>query len=238
MSEETLVVTKVEELMASLDQVKRYRALARLLVDFLVIILASVVVMFFWELAVNLYKIGSGYYCYYGPPIAYTCTASLATGSLLVQALAGFSLLAPTAALLGGVYWVDRKLKSIKVGEWKDSLREGFPGAVKLLQEMKWDSILDDIRASKIGYTVYFLVKVIGYWVFAFVVLFFPYVFGISFLHVGLNLYILAFLSLGLVLVFSRKDLQKKYGQVQALDSLMFELRWFSDGFKSAKFET
>jgi hypothetical protein len=238
MSEEALVVGKVEELMAALDQVKRYRALTRLLVDFLVIILVSVVVMFFWELAVNLYKIGTGYYCFYGPPMVYTCTASLATGSHLVQTLAGVSLLAPTAALLGGVYWVDRKLKSVEVGEWKESLREGFPGAVKLLQEMKWDSILDDIRASKIGYTVYFLVKVIGYWVFAFIVLFFPYVLGISFLHVELNLYILAFLSLGLVLVLSRNDLQKKYNQVLALDSLMFELRWFSDGFKSAKFET
>ena len=237
MSEEAQVVTKVEELMRALDQVKKYKALTRLMADFAVIMLASVVVLYSWELAVDFYKLETGFYCYYGTPASYTCTASQATGSPFVQLFAGLSLLVPMVGLLAGVLWVDHQLKSIKVEEWKESLKEGFPGAVKLLQDLKWDSILEDIRASRIGYSVYFAVKVAGYWAFAFFLLFFPYVFGISSLHLEVNLYIPAFLSLVLVLVVSKGDLQRKYRQVVSLDNLMWELRWFSSGFKSASFE-
>jgi hypothetical protein len=238
MSEETQVVAKVEELMKALDQVKKYRALTRLMVDFALIMLVSVVLALSWELFVNFYKLATGFYCYYGSPGLYTCTASLATGSAIVQALGGLSLLIPTVGVLAGVLWVDRKLKSVKVEEWKEPLKEGFPAALKLLEELKWDTVLEDIRASKIGYAVYLVVKVVGYWLFAFVLLSLPYVFGMSLLHVGVNLYIPVLLSLVLVLVLSRDDLHKKYRQVVSLDNLMWELRWFSSGFKSAKFET
>jgi len=237
-SEEATIVAKVEELMGALDQVKRYRALSRLLIDFALVMLASVVLLLSWDLAVNFYRVQTGFYCYYSAPVTYTCTASSATGSPFLQLFAGLSpLLIPAAGVLIGVYWVDRKLKSVKVGEWRESLKEGFPGAVKLLQDLKWDSVLEDIRASKIGYSVYFVVKVIGYWLFASILLFFPYVLGISALHQDVNLFVPAFISFVLVLVLSRNDLQKRYGQVVSLDNLMWELRWFSSEFKSAKFE-
>jgi hypothetical protein len=236
--EEAQVVAKVEELMKALDQVKRYRALARLMVDFTIIMLLSVAVLLTWELAVNFYKLATGFYCYYGTPGLYTCTASAAIGSPFIQLFAGLSLIViPAVGLLTGIFWVDRRLKLVKGGEWKDSLKEGFPGAIKLLQELKWDAIFEDIRVSKIGYALYFAIKVVGYWLLAFVILSFPYELGISFLHLEVNLYILAFLSLVLVLVLSRDDLQRRYQQVLSLDTLMWDLRWFSSGFRSAKFE-
>jgi hypothetical protein len=238
MSEEAQVVAKVQELMKALDQVKKYKALSKLLVDFALIMLATTVVLFAWELSVNLFKLETGFSCYYGVPGLYTCTASSATVSPLLQVFGGLStIVIPTAGILGGIFWVDHKLKLVKVGEWAESLREGFPGAVKLLEELKWDSILQDIRASRIGYSVYFAVKVIGYWAFATIVMFFPYVIGVSSLHLEVNLYALGLLSLVLVLVVSKNDLQRKYQQVVSLDNLMWELRWFSSGFKSAKFE-
>jgi hypothetical protein len=238
MSEEAQVVAKVEELMKALDQVKRYRALSRLMVDFAAIMLVSVVLLLSWELAVNFYRLETGFYCYYSNPGQYTCTGSLATGSPFFSLFAGFSLLViPAAALLIGIFWVDRRMKSVKVEEWKESIQEGFPGAVKLLQELKWDSVLEDIRVSRIGYSVYFIVKVVGYWLLASIILFIPYAFGMSALHLEANLYIPLVISLVLVLVLSRGDLQNKYNQVVSLDNLMWELRWFSSGFKSAKFE-
>ena len=238
MSEEATIVAKVEELMKALDQVKQYRALSRLLIDFALVMLASVVFLLSWDMAVNFYRVQTGFYCYYSAPPSYTCTASSVTGSPLLQLFAGlFPLVISAAGVLVGVYWVDRKLKSVKVEEWRESLKEGFPGAVKLLQDLKWDSVLDDIRASKIGYSVYFVVKVVGYWLFASILLFFPYVLGISALHQDVNLFVPAFISFVLVLVLSRNDLQKRYGQVVSLDNLMWELRWFSSEFKSAKFE-
>ncbi len=60
---------------------------------------------------------------------------------------------------------------------------------------------------------------------------------GISALHLEVNLYMLAAVSLVLVLVLSRDDLQRRYQQVVSLDTLMWDLRWFSSGFRAAKFE-
>ena len=238
MSGEAQVVAKVEELMRALDQVKRYRALSRLMVDFLVIMLVSVAALLAWELGVDYYRLGNGFGCYFAPPSQYTCTASMASFSSVLQGLAGLAtLLIPAMGLLVGIFWVDRKLKGVKVEEWKEPLSQGFPGALKLLQELKWDTVLDDIRASKIGYSVYFAVKVVGYWILAFVLLIFPYGLGLSFLHLDVNLYAPALLSLVLVLALSGGDLQRKYRQVVSLDNLMWELRWFSSGFRSANFE-
>ena len=239
MSDEAQVVTKVEQLMRALDQVKRYRALSSLMDDFLIIMLVSVAALLTWEFGVDFYKLGGSVFgCYYATTGAYTCTAFAGLGSPLLQLFAGLALLQnPAIGLLVGIFWVDRKLKAVKVGEWKALLDQGFPGALKLLQELKWDVVLEDIRASKIGYSVYFAVKVVGYWILAYVVLFLPYGFGLSALHLDTNPYALALLSFVLVLAISGGDLQRKYRQVVSLDNLMWELRWFSSGFKSANFE-
>ena len=238
MSGEEQVTARVEELMRALDQVKRYRALSRLMVDFAVIMLVSVAALFSWELGVDFYRLGNGLGCYYAVPGTYVCTASLGSTPSVLQLFAGLGiLLIPAIGLLVGVFWVDRELKAVKVEEWKDMLGQGFPGALKLLQEMKWDSVFEDIRASRIGYSVYFAVKVAGYWVLAFIALVFPYGLALSAFHLDVNLSTLALLSLVLVLVLSRGDLQRKYRQVVSLDNLMWELRWFSSGFKSANFE-
>ena len=67
MSDEAQVVTKVEQLMRALDQVKRYRALSSLMVDFLIIMLVSVAALLTSELGVDFYKLGSVFGCYYAP---------------------------------------------------------------------------------------------------------------------------------------------------------------------------
>ena len=49
---EARVAAQVEELMLALDQVKKYRALSRLMVDFSIIVLASIAVLISSELGV------------------------------------------------------------------------------------------------------------------------------------------------------------------------------------------
>jgi hypothetical protein len=196
-AEEAQLVTKVEEPMRALEQVKRYRALARLMVDFAMIMLLSASVLPTWELAVNSYRLATSFYRNYATPGLYTRTASSGTGSPFPQLFAGLSLIViPAIGLLMGNFWVDRRLKLVKVGEWKDSLKEGFPGAVKLLQELKWDAVFEDIRVSKTGYALYFAIEVVGYWILAFIVLFFPYGLGMSVLHLSQPVHpLLPFLS-------------------------------------------
>lgn len=237
--EEAAVTKKVEELMTALDQVKKYRAFSRLLIDFVIIVLSSTVVLLFLELSVNFTRLATGFPCYYITPGSFTCGASLGVSqpAPIVQLLAGLLLiLIPSGGLLIGIFWVDRKLRAVKVGAWRDSLKEGFPGALGLLQAMDWNTVFDDMRISKIGYAIYTLIKVIGYWLLTFIILFFPYGFGISVLHIGVNLYILALLSLILALVLTKSDLAKRYRQVVSLDTLLWELRWFDSEFRRAEF--
>jgi len=235
---EAAVSSKVEELMNALDQVKRYRALTGLMVDFAIVFLASVSCLLAVELGVNVYRLGSGFPCYIASPASITCTASGVSTNTPLEAIVGLSaVFIPAAGLIIGVYWVDRGLKSVKGGQWKESLKEGFPGALKLLQELKWDAVFEDIRLSKIGYATYFIVKVLGYWMFAIILMTFPYVLLISELHAYPNLYLLAVVSLALVLVMTRGDLQRRYKQLASLDALMWDLRWFSSEFRSARFE-
>ncbi len=239
-ADEARVTAKVEELMSALDQVKKYRALSRLIVDFGIIGLASIALLLSLELTADFYRLTSGFPCFYGAPGLFTCTSGLAVSAAppLLQLLAGISvILIPAAGLLLGIIWVDRKLKSFRGGAWKDSLKEGFPGALKIIEGLDWDSVFDDMRLSKIGYAVYFAIKVVGYWLLAFITLFFPYALGLSAFHTDINFYILGLVSLVLVLVLTRRDLHRRYSQVVSLDTLMWELRWFSNEFRSTEFE-
>ncbi len=239
MSEEA-VVTKVEELMKSLDQVKKYKAFARLMVDFVVIFLVSIVALFFLELTVNLYRLVSGFSSYFPTPTSFTTSYS-PTGSpspILQIGIVLSLLLIPAAGLLIGMFWVDHKLQQVKLEEWKNTLKEGFPGALKLLQGLDWDSVLEDIRVSKISYSVYFMVKVVGYWVLALVILTIPYTLAASLIHTSPNLFFLTFISLAIVLILSRGDIQKRYRQVMSIDTLLWDLRWFSNEFRTAEFKT
>jgi phosphotransferase system glucose/maltose/N-acetylglucosamine-specific IIC component len=147
-------------------------------------------------------------------------------------------LLIIAAGIVVGIFWVDHQLKRVKLEEWRNTLNEGFSGALKLLQGLNWDGVFDDIRTSKIAYAFHVFIKVAGYWIVTMIILFFPYGFGLSLIHTDANLYLLAFISLVLVLFLSKKDLEKKYRQVTSLDTLLWELRWFNSEFKSAEFQT
>lgn len=240
------IVEKIEELMLSLDQVKKYRELARLVIDFAIIVLCSVALMLAIELFANYYRVGSAFYCYFQNPLAFTCNQEMYTNGYRLLGFNGISN--PTVMLVGlltlitipvgvivGIVWVNHKFKKFSGGAWKNSLTEGIPGALKLIQELDWNSVFEDIRISKIGYALYLIVKIIGYWVLAFVALILPYYLLAYAAHLEINFYILLLVSLALVLVRTRKDLQNRFKQVASLDTLLFELRWFESEFRRAE---
>ncbi|XHH08894.1 MAG: hypothetical protein ACFCUE_15220 [Candidatus Bathyarchaeia archaeon] len=232
MSEQT-VVSKVEELMQSLDQVKRYKALSHLMVDFIVIVLSSVAAFFALEIAVNFLHLSGAFEGYFEGLTTLTTRSLMSTSQNNL-----FAFLIPGLGVLAGVAWVDHKLKKVEVNTWKSTMQEGFPGALKLLQDLDWNAVLQDIRTSKIVYALYSVAKVVGNWILAALILIIPVSLGLSFIHTTLNMYLFAFLSLILALVLSRKNLQKKYQQITSLDALLWELRWFNSEFKTAEFQT
>jgi len=218
---EKTVVTKVAELMDTLDQVKKYNALYGSLKSFALIVVSSLVVF----LAV-------------GASIGFlNLVATLERPQIFLYAL--LLLLIPIGGVAAGVFYIRKKVNSIKAGEWKEELSNGFPSALKILMELDWDKTFDEISFGRVGYAVYTLLKVAAYWVITFfaVGLLGNLVGFFLFQEVGvLSSPLLALFTLLVVYLLLRKDFSRRYNQIRALDKLLWELRWFSVELRSAEF--
>ena len=222
MTEENLT-GKMTEFMTALDQVKKYRELVNAMADFVLIVVASVVALEAVNIFINLLDVFYGYHFFY-------------LGTTVV--LPFYSVIILFFGVILGVFWVQRKLSHVKMKQWESTLNEGTPGAIKLLQEIKWEKIFTDIRFAKLGFILYGVVKIIAYLMVAF------FLFGVlsgfmgNILHFSFDKISLMVIPLVLVLVLSMKDLHDRYEQVGRLDSLLWELRWFDSEFRRADFKT
>ena len=210
------------EFMTALDQVKTYRELASAMANFVIIIVASVAALLTVNIAVNLLDVTYGY-------------GFVIPGSSGWLPFLNFLIL--FFGVIIGVLWVRRKLSFVKISEWKSTLDEGTPGAIKLLQETNWEKIFNDIRFAKLGFAVYGAVKILAYWILAFFLFVFLSGFMGNIVHLSFDPISLTVIPLVLVLVLSMKDLRYRYEQVGRLDSLLWELRWFDNEFRRADFQ-
>ncbi|MCW4009462.1 MAG: hypothetical protein NWF05_02430 [Candidatus Bathyarchaeota archaeon] len=218
------LTAKMEMLMTALDQVRKYKEIVASMADFAVITALSIATaLAFLMLA----KFGV-LFGWFNP----------------WDGIAGLLALLTVIVLVGGVvfagFWVNRRVRHVKVGQWKPTLEEGAPGAIKLLQELNWENIFKDIRRAKMGFTIYGLTRVFISWLIIAVVLNFAAGFLSSIVHVAeINLTLtMDLLSVVIAVFINRKDLQKRYEQVGNLDALLWELRWFDNEFRRADFET
>lgn len=219
-SEES-VVSKIGELMETLDYVKRYNALALSLKKFAIIIVS----------AMTVFATVTGYFEVSGLRLA------LERDQFLLAAF--LALLIPVVGFGAGIFFVRKKVNSVKTGEWREELSQGFPSALEMLMNLDWDEVIDEISAGKISYAVYVTFKTAAYWAITFFALNFvgnPILFFVlqrqEFL-VSLPWAGLAFL---IVLLTFGKDLWARYKEILSLDMLLWELRWFSFEFRRAKF--
>lgn len=216
---EDALSSKLKEFMTVLDQVKKYRTLFTTLPDFAIIIALSVIA----GLTVRIFKnLGIVYF-------SQSFNFPLSNSSFFL-----FSLL---AGIFVGVYWVKRKVKLVKVCQWKEVLDDGLPGVIKLLQELNWENIFGDIRYAKLGSWLYGIAKIAVYWVLTVITLSILTSMLQDFLHFGDTIFAIELFSLVFVLVLSRNDIRNRYYQVGRLDMLFWELRWFESEFREADFE-
>jgi len=203
--------------MNALDQVKKYKELARSMGDFLLIMLSALIAILFLYIGFDLYQ-GYG--------------GQLPSNVILSGVELLLSVFIFGAGLIVGLLWTDHRVRRVKVGEWKALEGQGTLGAMKILSSLDWPNVFQDIRYSKVGFVFYSVLKIAGYWILAFVVVELATGIGLSFLHVQLNIIYVGVLSLIVVLLLSRNDLQRRYNQAWALDSLLWELRWFDSEFR------
>ena len=107
MSEES-VVSKVSELMETLDHIKKYNALSGSLKKFSLIVIGSIAI----SLAIGILLAISGF------QYASRSPESFLFGLLL--------LLIPLVGLAIGIFYVKRKVNATKTGEWKQKLSGAF----------------------------------------------------------------------------------------------------------------
>jgi hypothetical protein len=223
MMTEEKVASKVAELMETLDQIKKYKAVTKSLKKFGVIVGGSVTVYF---AILTLFEMLEFEHV-------------LNTISFFVVAF--LSLLIPIVGLLGGMFFMRKQINSVKEGEWRLEISKGFSSSLKLLVDMNWDRTLQDISNGRLGYSIYGLIKVGTYIVVS--------VSAFEFFWNGLTLVLLqSIVSAGamfwglfgvlLVIVLLANDLMKRYRELRALDTLVWELRWFSFEFGRAEFQT
>ncbi len=232
LSEETLV-TKVEELMSSLDDVKRYRELSCAMIDFGAIILGSVVAV------MALVYVQSFYDVFYGVPVSNGYITLGATDSFPISP--GASIATVLIVLLGivlALHQVRRRVNRVSTGEWMPLLKEGAPGAIKLLSDTDWDSLQERASSARASYLLYELWIVAGYTILLFAAI---YVFGsvvefwAGFQSSFLSSYLLVISAL-VVLILERKNFERGFEKLRALDALFWDLRWFASEFKGREF--
>jgi len=209
--------SKISELMTTLDQVKKYRELARSMGDFILILLSALVIVLSIYIGFDFYQ-GLGWQ----PPQNLVLSG--------VETLAALVIFG--GAFISGILWVDRRVKRVRVDEWKSLVKEVTIGAMKLLSGLNWPDVFQEIRYSKLGFVFYGVVKIVAYWILASIVIGLASSFILYGFHAILNLVYTALLSLLVVLVLNRNDLQKRYNQSWALESLLWELRWFDSEFR------
>jgi hypothetical protein len=222
MMREEGVVSKVEELMETLDHVKRYSALAKSLRGFTLIVVVSVTISVFLGALFGFPELG------------------LRPEKPVFLLGATFALLTAAIGIMAGILYVRRGVNSTKTGQWKEELSHGFPSALKILSELDWDGTLDEIAIGKLGLIFYGILKIAVYW---FIVSFAAnllwnvitfYFFQITTSFAGIVWDPFALL---VVLFLVSKDLVRRYKEIHALDMLLMELRWFSLEFKGAEFQ-
>jgi hypothetical protein len=214
--------TRLEELMTSLDQVKKYRALSNSMLDLVLIITGSVIGALFVLLATNLYELFFGTFS----NLAISVPAIFLSGGVFI------------GGIILGTLMIDHRVSRVKTGDWKDALKEseGMPEALKLLSTLGWDTIFQDIQIAKIGFLIYGFLKIAGYWLFTFFLLEILNVIILSgIVHALVNSIYLGVLALVIVLAGSWSDLKFRFRQSWSLEGLLWELRWFDNEFRRAQ---
>ncbi|MFI5419532.1 MAG: hypothetical protein ACHQ1H_01050 [Nitrososphaerales archaeon] len=210
--------SQISELMTTLDQVKKYKEFARSMGDFTLIILSTIVAILFVYIGFDVYKVLGG-------QIPANIILSGVEGIIAVVIFgAGFII---------ATIWVERRVNRVKVGEWKKVIeKDGTAGTMRIVSSLDWPSVFQDIRYSKLGFFFYSALKIVSYWILVSIILLLITGVGLSFLHFNINLAYMEIVSLLLTIALNLKDLQKRYNQAWALDSLLWELRWFDSEFR------
>ena len=223
MMTEEKVAKKVIDLMETLDQLKKYNVITKSLKKFSAIIGCSFIIFF---AVLTLFEI-----------LEFEHILNL-TQYFVVDFL---SLLIPVAGLLYGAFFMRKQINSVHGGEWRIENSKGFSSTLKLLADLDWEKTLEEISNGRVSYAIYGFLKTGTYIVVAvsaFELLW--NVLTLTFLEriISAGALLFGLSAILLVLILLAKDILKRYRELRELETLVWELRWFSVEFGRAEFQT
>lgn len=227
------LVAKVEELMSSLDSAREYKEIAKAMIDSSLILLSVTLMILSVILIFNLLELLGYINTFFIIPfiIIYPITFYL------------LLLIIPVGIIIG------RRRYSRKMENWREILKEGTPGAIRLLTELDWKKTFEDLRTMKwaifarviggiiIRYIfIQLLMSIVHYIIVLF--LFFPS-FYLNIIYTYLDLIYLLFylIPIPIAIYTSKSDIKKYYQKLGSVDYLIWSLRWLYNEFKGMKFE-
>jgi len=217
---EEKVMTKVTELMETLDEIKKYEVLSTHFNKFALTVISSIVIVI----------LASTLLPYSGLLASFDPAQRFFLMFLLV--------LIPISGVVIGVVFVRRKINSVKTGEWKDELLHGFPAALKILSEMNFQSSFIKISSCGLNYVMYGLVKGIAYWIIAYFVA--GLIFNLTTYIIVHQTQILGGASMWTALLvtfgYLKKELSKRFNEIRAIENLQCELRRLGHELRGTEF--
>jgi len=214
---EDLVVSKVRELMETLDHIKRYKELSNSLRRFVVIVALSVLAY----IGIRVFTIALRYF--FHVDLIFTYIISFAT------------LFIPIAGIIYGILIIRRRVRSVKTGEWKETLSQGFRGALELLSKIDWEATIEEINAVKSSSFYYGVARLASYATILFLLIAVIPVRNAT--SPMITLAVLLTVPVAAVFAFEGFNLIRRYRVSRSLDSLTKELRSFYSDFTRSEFE-
>jgi len=227
------LIARVEELMSSLDSAREYKEIAKAIIDSSIIISLVILTILSSILLFNLLEL----FCYintfftFPTPVIYPITFYL------------LLLIIPISVFIGR-----RKAFRKTMKDWRKVLEEGVPGVVKLLTELNWKTVLEDLRIMKMAIIIraiggivirYLFIHLLTFGVhIVLLTLLFPSYYTII-ISVYRDLYDVAIylMPVPISLFLSRSDLKKYYQKLGSVDYLLWNLRWLYNELKGMKLE-
>ncbi|MEM2087606.1 MAG: hypothetical protein QXF52_02890 [Thermoproteota archaeon] len=227
------LVAKVEELMSSLDSAREYKEIAKAMIDSSLILSSVILTTLSAILLFNLLELLGYINTFFIFP---TLVLYPVTFYLLL-------LIIPIGVFIGR-----RRVSRRRMEDWREILKEGPLGAIKLLTELDWKAAFEDLRTMKwaliaraIGGIVihYLLIQLLAFIIHITLLLIFRESAYSSNYFAYMDMYYLAIylISIPIAIFRSRSDIKKYYQKLGSVDYLLWSLRWLYNEFKGMKFE-
>lgn len=226
---ETEAVAKASGIMDSLESARRYAEVWRRAPTIVMITAIAILVSLLEYTAIEIYD-------YYSMNL-YLGTIRIAQGSYIDGTVPVFFTI--LAALLIVRRIITRTLCTAVTGEWKEHLKEGILGVLRMIETIDWEETFTEVSRAKYAFSLVTLLGIMEYWFISFILVFFI-IQGISvpLLHFIPSFALLLLSSLLIAIALRGRTIGLEVQKIRNIDNFLWELRWLYTEYRQNGLQT